>query len=103
MKKGLELPVNMIIVIAIAVLVLVVVAAFFSGSFLTGTDTVKYQGAITSSCMSWRSAASPCSDSFLIKVGTDPSVAMSTACAKAYPNEASATLVCQRLCGCPGV
>lgn len=31
--KGLELPINMIVVVAIAVLVLVVVAAFFIGGF----------------------------------------------------------------------
>jgi len=43
--KGLELPINMIIIIAIAVLVLVVIAAFFTGYFGSGTGTISLEQA----------------------------------------------------------
>lgn len=50
MKKGLELPINMIVVIAIAVLVLVVVAAVFSGYFMTNTNTIGVEQAWNKAC-----------------------------------------------------
>ena len=52
--KGLELPINMIIVVAIAVLVLVVVAAFFSGQFLGNTDVIAVNKAFNEGCNSLR-------------------------------------------------
>src|SRR3989338_5134892 len=48
--KGLELPINMIVVVAIAVLVLVVVAAFFAGQLGGGTNTIALENAFTSGC-----------------------------------------------------
>jgi hypothetical protein len=55
MKKGLELPVNMIIVIAIAVLVLVVISAYFASQTTGGFDTVAANQAVTSACGAWLS------------------------------------------------
>ena len=49
-KKGLELPVNMIIVIAIAVLVLVVIAAFFAGRFGGGAIDIQREQALSDAC-----------------------------------------------------
>lgn len=48
--KGLELPINMIVVVAIAVLVLVVVAAFFAGQLGGGTSTIALENAFVSGC-----------------------------------------------------
>ncbi|HLD38739.1 MAG TPA: hypothetical protein VJB05_00310 [archaeon] len=48
--KGLELPINMIVVVAIAVLVLVVVAAFFAGQLGGGTSTIALENAFISGC-----------------------------------------------------
>jgi len=102
-RKGLELPVNMIIVIAIAVLVLVVVAAFFSGSFIRGTDTTKYQSAIANACISWRQTqGTPCALDFRLRVpGVTPDPDITTACSKAYPDVTDYMDSCRRLCSCP--
>ena len=53
--KGLELPINMIIIIAIAVLVLVVIAAFFTGYFGSGTGTISLEDAFSKGCAALRS------------------------------------------------
>lgn len=52
--KGLELPINMIVVVAIAVLVLVVVAAFFAGQLGGGTNTIGLENAFTQGCTKLR-------------------------------------------------
>jgi len=52
--KGLELPVNMIIIIAIAVLVLVVVAAFFAGRTGEGFASISLEQAFTQGCAALR-------------------------------------------------
>lgn len=62
--KGLELPVNMIIVIAVAVLVLVVIAAFFAGQTTSGFNTVSLQNAFAEACGNLRLAYS-CSENGL--------------------------------------
>ena len=54
--KGLELPINMIIIIAIAVLVLVVIAAFFTGQIGGGISTVGLEAAFSDGCQQLRSA-----------------------------------------------
>lgn len=50
MMKGLELPLNMIVVIAIAVLVLTVVAIFFTSQTGSGVDRIAMQGARADLC-----------------------------------------------------
>ncbi|MBI4174829.1 MAG: hypothetical protein HY517_04235 [Candidatus Aenigmarchaeota archaeon] len=54
-SKGLELPINMIVVIAIAVLVLVVVAAFFAGRIGGGGDEIALTAAFNTGCNNLRS------------------------------------------------
>ena len=54
MKKGLELPINMLVIIAIAVLILVVVALFFTGTFGSGIDTITFEPAFQQACNNWR-------------------------------------------------
>ena len=55
MAKGLELPINMIIVIAIAVLVLVVISAFFASQTGSGISNIQFEAAFNSACSTWRS------------------------------------------------
>lgn len=55
-SKGLELPINMIVVIAIAVLVLVVVAAFFAGRLGGGSDEIALNAAFNNGCNTFRFA-----------------------------------------------
>ena len=53
-SKGMELPINMIVVIAIAVLVLVVVAAFFAGRLGAGTNDIALESAFNNGCTTLR-------------------------------------------------
>ena len=48
--KGIELPVNAIVIVAVAVLVLVVLAAFFSGMFGPNVSKVSAQSAWDTGC-----------------------------------------------------
>lgn len=90
----------MIIVIAIAVLVLVVIAAFFSGSFLRGSDTIKYQSALSNSCTLWRQGN--CDGNFQVRIDSNSGpISIGQACSKAYPEAAVAIDQCYQLCGCP--
>jgi hypothetical protein len=63
--KGLELPVNMIIVIALAVLVLVVIAAFFATQTGSGFNTIALESSFSSACNQLRTAYS-CGESGLV-------------------------------------
>jgi len=58
--KGIELPVNSVIVIALAIFVLLMLAAFFGKSSEGFTDT-QYQSAFYSACAQWSNGG--CSDS----------------------------------------
>jgi len=55
MKKGLSMPLELIVVIAVAVLVLVVVAAMFSGALGSGDRTLKLAKAFDDGCGKLRS------------------------------------------------
>lgn len=52
--KGLELPINVIVVVALAVLVLVVISAFFLSNFFGGAGTIDEAAAFTTGCGSLR-------------------------------------------------
>jgi len=52
--KGLELPINIIIVIAIAVLALVIVSIFFVSNFSGGSDSIGLESALQSGCTNLR-------------------------------------------------
>jgi hypothetical protein len=60
-RKGISLPVEMIVIIAIAVLVLVVIAAFFAGGFGPPTNTIVAQAAFSQGCNTWKIRSSDCS------------------------------------------
>jgi hypothetical protein len=48
--KGMELPINMIIIIAIAMLILVIVGAFFSGTFGGTVGSISLENALNQAC-----------------------------------------------------
>ena len=48
--KGLELPVNILIIVVIAIIVLIAVVAMFYPAFSSGSDTVSSDVAKTTSC-----------------------------------------------------
>ncbi|MFA4820207.1 MAG: hypothetical protein WC613_04605 [Candidatus Aenigmatarchaeota archaeon] len=104
--KGLELPINMIVVVAIAVLVLVVVAAFFAGQLGGGTNTIAIEAAFSSGCNSLRSTYNCADLSFLVNYqeqgSTNTQVQFSRICQlKGYTAVISnAAGSCTKACGC---
>ncbi len=108
--KGLELPVNMIIVIAIAVLVLVVVSAFFAGQTSSGINSIQLESAFSSACATWKNAYG-CDDSARFTITTDfkfvgqtSGASLDNMCSHktsgSYTGAADVP-ACKRLCGCP--
>lgn len=106
--KGLELPINMIIIIAIAVLVLVVIAAFFTGYFGTGTGTISLEDAFSKGCAALRSGYE-CKPSNVQQVTIPGYHAFAGDTATHYLNEicekkgismADGGIACARACGC---
>ncbi len=110
-QKGLELPINMIVVIAIAVLVLVVVAAFFAGRIGGGGKEILLNQAFNNGCNTLRFAYQCDANSI-----TDPEFRV-----RGYPETApgqtpvetqffeicaekgySTPIQCARVCGCTG-
>ena len=107
--KGLELPVNMIVVIAIAVLVLVVVAAFFVNK--VNPNELNLETAFNSGCNTLRSAYN-CQVSGISSInvrGFVPSGVDSAAYPSGYPFGGADGICarkgftedqCARVCGC---
>ncbi len=109
MKKGLELPLNMIVLIAIAVLVLVVVAAYFASQTGQGFQTINDLQALNTGCQLWLSnGCSGSADTIIIRdykpLAATTDQALSVACER---NGLDATTgltrsgACGRRCGCP--
>ena len=104
--KGLELPVNIIVVIAIAVLVLVALAAFFMTNFWGGAVTIDQTQAFITGCNSLRTLYE-CKASNVNSViisGYSPSGTANARCSLGYVcgrRGAADILQCAKLCGCP--
>ena len=60
--KGIELPINILIIVAVAVIVLIALIAMFYPAFLSGSQTVSIETAKTQACRSW--IANSCSISW---------------------------------------
>ncbi|MBI5133610.1 MAG: hypothetical protein HZA83_02755 [Thaumarchaeota archaeon] len=58
MRKGIALPVEMIVIVAIAVLVLVVIAAFFTGGVVGPFSQIELTNAFNKGCDIYRSVES---------------------------------------------
>jgi len=119
MKKGLSLPIEMIVIVAVAVLVLVVIAAFFTGGFMPTGDKIAIQNAFTQGCNYIRSVQNcdPNAGDFpvSIKLSGDNSpqqYSFNSVCdiqlgkASGKPSTLVSGIIsndCLRACGCPGV
>ncbi len=60
-RKGISLPIEMIVIIAVAVLVLVVIAAFFAGGFGGGSESISANAALVKGCSTWKIRSADCS------------------------------------------
>ncbi|MEK6888299.1 MAG: hypothetical protein AABX14_05125 [Candidatus Aenigmatarchaeota archaeon] len=104
--KGLELPINMIVVVAIAVLVLVVVAAFFAGQLGGGTNTIELQAAFSSGCNTLRSAYNCASLNFNVNYQKSGSTSLTTPFSEICVLQGYTATVsndplsCTKACGC---
>ena len=67
MKKGLSLPINLIVILAIAILVMVVVAAFFVGAVTPGIGGISLDSALGKACQVWRDTYACSDDAITIK------------------------------------
>lgn len=104
-KKGMELPINMIVVVLIAVLVLVTVGAFLTQN-MSQTSAFGLEQAFGDGCLKLRNSYSCASLNFPVKYqkqgDTNPTTTFSEVCVlKGY----EATLTnepnsCARACGC---
>lgn len=106
--KGMELPINMIVVVAIAVLVLVVTAGFFGG-FLTGNiNSIELEQAYNSACSQLRNtkncvARETASIEVQIKVPGETVIQKTNLlklCEKLNKGADSTGVTCARSCGC---
>ncbi|MBI4163127.1 MAG: hypothetical protein HY513_05575 [Candidatus Aenigmarchaeota archaeon] len=110
--RGLELPINIIVIIAIAVLVLTVIAAFFTGALGGGTNAIATEQAFQKGCQLLRTvqacdsgriefvtiAGYRASQNGITADATSPGVPMLTVCTLKGASDAS---TCAQLCGCP--
>jgi len=53
LKKGMELPINTLVVVAIAVIVILAIAAFFMGGFGGSSKDIQNRQAFLNACGSW--------------------------------------------------
>ena len=95
MQKGLEMPINMIIVIAIAVLVLVAIFGFFGGQFFSGSDQISSQKLFADGCAVLRNSHS--CDQAKINMITIGGKSFGSVC---NGNGFSDTAQCAKACGC---
>ena len=103
-KKGLELPVNMIVVVTVAVLVLVVVAAFLITNFSNNAGIIDLNSALASGCSNLR-AFYGCSPDGVGQVmisqykepGTNKQCNLGNICAKSGITDSK---LCAKYCGC---
>ena len=106
-RKGIYLPIEMIIIIAIAVLVLIVLVAFFVGGFGSGGSSINHQQAFGQGCsrLKFTFDCSPSVNTGDIKIpgytsaGETTSKSLADACqALGYTDTSNPT--CREACGC---
>ncbi len=106
--RGMELPINMIVIIAVAVLVLTVIAAFFTGALGQGVNTIAVENAFQKGCQLAKTVYNCNTNSFPVSgyrptasnsIQEDPtgSVSFSVIC---NLKGAADQTTCLRLCGC---
>jgi len=110
MKKGISLPIEMIVIIAIAVLVLVVIAAFFVGGFGKLPGGLSDNAAFAAGCNLLRTTHNCATDPSQITVPnykppgytTDQTLGMAcTNLGYSVVPDAEGRIPCRVACGCP--
>lgn len=106
--KGIELPINVLVIVALAVIVLLGVIALFSGVFGPGSAGIAMSsawnqacGGITSSCSADHSGNTVTN----FKIGTTTVHTFGGLCIAMYKNTSpetdTSTNGCNKACGCP--
>ncbi len=106
--KGLELPVNIIVIIAIAVLVMVAIGAFFVSGFWKGVSSIDETAAFSAGCGNLRNIyeCKASNVNNVVLAGYSPSGTTNAKCNLGYlcaKKGASDVVQCAKLCGCPPV
>ncbi len=70
--KGMELPINMIVVVLIAVLVLVTVSTFLAGQLGGGTGSINLEGVFSAECNKLRTFHNCADTNFVVTGYTAP-------------------------------
>ncbi len=101
-KKGLELPINVVVIVAITVLVLVAIGAFFLTNFGSGVGTISLEQALASSCNNLRALYGCQANSISSVISQDYKInnkecSLADICSK---KGAANAAQCLRLCGC---
>lgn len=102
--KGLELPINMIVIIAVAVLILVAVIAFFATQFGNSGDTIAQQNAFNGACNTLK-AIYNCQPNFVSQItttytapGASTPMSLLDLCTRLKQTNVPTT--CAKFCGC---
>ena len=106
--KGLELPINIIVIIAVAVLVFTVIAAFFTGALSQGVNTIAVENAFQKGCQLAKTVESCNSISFPVSgyrqtekgIQEDPAGSVQFSWLCGLKGAANDQTKCLRLCGC---
>ena len=107
MKKGMELPINMIVIIALAVLILVIITAFTTSQVGQGVGNIDVERAFAAACTKLR--AQSCVDTALTTItenvqGFPTAQSLIDLCTRKGFVDAigttSATAACKAACGC---
>ena len=111
--RGLELPINMIVVIAIAVLALTVIAAFFTGSIGGGINSITVEQAWNRACTNLKSVQDCSNTNFkisgyalaaggkgIVESQSGPGIDFLTVCGLKGITTTPETN-CIKACGCP--
>lgn len=95
MPKGLELPLNVIVIISISVLILVAIFGIFGTQFFSATSNIESQDLLARGCIKLR-ADFGCDQTKISLVRVDNQL-LSNVCVS---NGLSDTAACARSCGC---
>ncbi len=105
-KKGMELPINMIVVVLIAVLVLVTIGAFLAGQLGSGQGSIKLEQAFGEGCQKLRSSWNCADLNFEVSYQKQGSASLTTPFSEICQLKGLTTAIsndpgtCVKACGC---
>lgn len=104
MKKGMELPINMIVIIALAVLILVIITAFTTSQVGQGVSSIDVERAFASACTELRTVNN-CADAKVREIkenvqGMGEQTLLQLCERKGLIGTDGLTTPCRQACGC---